>query len=684
MAGCYPAATDHEKRASTGCRLISPGGSDKRRSVHEEINIVRTRPAVRIKSPEKRARIGERIKLAATSAGLTLKELAEKANTAPALIYQYVRGITNVPPETLQAIAAVTKVSLEFFDPDKDTRSAFALPSETEPPPDRERVVSDLRHLQQLAEAYDDPKRNLSALLSTLHEMLGSARALGDRRQEAYILWRLGVHRCETGEYEEARSHLIQARDMFAELGMEEYRVAVVQDLARAVAELGAIDAAIEYTREVASSGPRDMRWRALLNIGAFYYRQHNYEEALKAFSDAARALEEVEDPQREEEGVPYLMTHIADVAKDTGHYEAALALWTRSLAQATEEKRADVFLESLLNMAQCCQLMGKISEARQRLEQAIVLSSFMFDDQNRLGVARARLADVMAALGWLEEARENARSALRIATKVGGPRGMILSSMALAETCLAAGQYDDALSYVDDAIREAQRSRRPHELAQARNTRARICLQLAREDESGGWLREAGDEAQRALEVADRVDASREKMVAHLTIAQCRQLQGDETGAEEEVQKAIDIAQNGAVSLPRLMGDQTQNLPRLLKSPQIDIEKVFAGRALQLPAQEWQAHYLLGTLRAKRLGPDAAFVAMRDAAEALGRLLTGLTVEDARHFRQHHPEIAAVYEDLARFALTEADQQAARALLQSAQWLGVAGEHTLPALPGG
>jgi hypothetical protein len=309
-----------------------------------------------------------------------------------------------------------------------------------------------------------------------------------------------------------------------------------------------------------------------------------------------------------------------------------------------------------------------------------------MFDDQNRLGVARAQLAEVMVALGSLEEAKDLAKSALRSATKVGGPRGMILSSMALAETLLASGQYDDALGYAEDAIQEAYRGDRPHEQAQARNTRARICLHLARDDESDRWLSEAESEAYRALELAERIEASRDRMISHLTLAQCRRMRGDEAGAEEEVRKALDVAGNGAIGLARLLGNEERELPRLLQAPPIDLEKLFAGRALQLPALEWQAHYLAGSLLAKRLGPAAGFSAMREAANALSRLLTGLTAEDAHHFRERHPEIAGVYEDLARYALTEADQQEARALLQSAQWLhGVGGARSTPAaLPAG
>lgn len=650
--------------------------------------MVRAKSATKIKSPEKRARIGERIKIAATQAGLTLKELAEETGTPPNLMYQYVRGSTHIAPEKLQAIADTTGVSVEFFDPDRDIRGALTqsieTPAEAATASARERIQSDFRRLQQLADAFDSPKRNIAGLMETLHEMLALARINGNRKQEAYVLWRLGATYNTTGDYEEAREKLIQARDLFGELEMAEYRVMAILDLAHTMAEMGAMDAAIQYSREAAASGSKDIKWRALVNIGGLYYRQHRYEDALRAFSEAACALEEADESQRDREGIPYLMAHVADVLKDTGHYEAALSLWSRSLAQATEEKRADVFLESLLNAAHCAHLMGKLSEAKQRLEQAIVLATLLFEDPNRLSVARARLADVMVALGSLDEARDHAKSALRIASRVGGPRGMILANMALAETCLAGGQYADALEYVGDAITEAQRVGRLMELAQARNCRARIFLQLARQGEGENRLHEAMEEAQRAQEIAERIDAPRDRLIAHLTRAQCYYLLGEAAEAEQETQKALEIARDGAVNLARLLGEDAQHLPELLRSGPLDLPKLFAGGSLQVPALEWQAYYLQGTLQAKRLGAEAAFEAIHHAARALSKLLAGLTMEDALRFRKQHPEIAAVYEDLARFALTEADQREAEALIRSTHWLrGYSDADIGPALPG-
>src|SRR5437763_14450763 len=82
----------------------------------------------KLNTPEKRARVGERIKVASTQAGLSLKDLAEQAAVSPSAIYQYVRGITAVPESLLERIAAVTRVHLSFFDPEQDARQALALP----------------------------------------------------------------------------------------------------------------------------------------------------------------------------------------------------------------------------------------------------------------------------------------------------------------------------------------------------------------------------------------------------------------------------------------------------------------------------------------------------------------------------------------------------------------------------
>lgn len=634
------------------------------------------KPQRSVRTPQKRARVGERIKLAATSAGLTLKELARRVGCTSSLMYQYVRGITNVPDETLQQIAKTTGVVMDFFDPDKDPRAALAMPGdpgsaerlEMGVPVDR--VTADMRQLQKLAEAYEEPGRNVAALIGTLNQMLALARVRSDRQQEAWVLWRLGTLHRDAGQCEEAQRMLGEAENLFADEGLDTYRARVQLDVALTMGELGFTDSAASILESVAAMGDPDLSWRALMNLGNLYYRAHRLEDALRAFSRAAGALEDVDAEQREGEGVPHLISSVADIAMDTGHYETALALWTRTLARAAEERKSEVFIEALLNTAQACQNVGKISEARQRLEQAVMLATFMFADPNRVGVARALLADVMVALGSLDQAREEARAAMKSAMKGGAPRGMILASLAVAETSMAAGQLEEAFSYADDAVRTAQRSKWRREEALSRNVRARIALQMAHRDGSQNGLQQALADAREAVAFAERIGARPEEVAARLTVAQCLWRSGDEEAAEAEAQAALDLTQDGALDLPRLLGEDARQLPPLLTHPPLDLPQLFADRRMTIPAVEWQAQYLQGTLRAKRLGPAAAFVAVRDAAVALGRLLDGMTPEDAAAFRRQHPQVAAVYDDLARFALTEEHRTEARALLERAHSL--------------
>ncbi len=656
----------------------------------------------RLNTPEKRARVGERIKIAATQAGLTLKELSERAETTPALVYQYVRGITSVPPETLENIARVTRVHTDFFDPEKDARSSLALPTDapvgegqpltrmTTEPATRARIQAELRHLHQLAEAQDFPKRNRPAYMATLEQMLSLARTLENRQQEAWVLWRLGCSYIEDNNLEEAKQTILVARELFADEGMEEYHAHATQDLAHALSNQGEFEAAEHYMEALVKSINRDVRWRALIMLGSLRYRQHDYEGALRYFGRAAEQLEDAEPETRDGEGMPRLMLHVADVVRATGHYEEAMMLWSRCLQQAAVERKADQFLESLMEIAQCCQIMGRISEAKQRLELAVVLASFLFEDEARLSVARAMLAEVLVAMGSLDEAKENARTSLRIANQVRGARQTILSTLALAETNLAAGQWEDALVYAQEALNEAKRTGRTREVAQAYELRARAHLRHHEEALTAG----ASDEAQEALDkafadgglaydLAARSESAREMAAARLTLARCSFRKGDEATAEREAREVLTMTQSGAVGLTRLLGNAAeQTLPALLRSPMLDLPALFTGRRLNLPSLEWQAHYLEGTVLAKRLGPDAAFSAMREAAKAIARLVSGLTQAEAATFQERHPEVKSVFQDLKRYAVTEAAKEESEALLESARWTGP--ERFPPLLPSG
>lgn len=652
----------------------------------------------KLNTPQKRARVGERIKIAATQAGITLKELAEQAGTSPSLIYQYVRGIIAVPEPTLVRIAEVTRVHPDYFDPDTDARTALALPADASSdgsaatgvpePGTRARIYSQLRQLHTLAEAQKFPRRDRTAYMSSLDQMLVLSRTVENKQQEAWALWMLGCARIEDNRLDDAKRDILAARKLFADEGLDHYRALATLDLAVALTEQGSFDAAMEYLDETLKNENPNVRWRASLTLGALRYRQHKFEAALRSFMDAAELLGQVPIEQREREGMPLIMSHVADVVRATGHYEEAMMLWGRCLQQAAEERKADAFLEAIMEIAQCCYTMGRIGEAKQRLELAVVLASFLFEDEARLSIARALLAEVQLAMGALDQARESARLAVRVADRVGMARASILAALTSAEVSLAAGQWGDALSSAQEALDGARRTRRTREVSRAREIRARSRIREAEErmregkpEDAARALGAAYSESSEALEVATQSESVQEQVTAHITIARCLLMQGDEEGAQREAQAAVALTEGGAVGLSTLLGADTSRASSVLAALDINVDEAFAGRKLALPVLEWQAHYLSGTIQARAIGPAAAYDAMRDAATVLNQITSGLTPAEAAGFRSRHPEAAAVFQDLAKYAITDGQREESRRLLQGAPWAAPeAAQHALAA----
>ena len=575
-----------------------------------------------------------------------------------------------------------------FFDPDADARTTFALPSDLPAPANaaivsripepatQDRLRVEYRHLYELAQAHNAPKRNRAAYIASLEQMLGLARAADNRHQEAWALATLGRAHIENNHPEEALQSLNAAREIFTADGMQEYSALAALDLAYLLNDLGRFDAAESYLQEVIRIGNPDLRWRGLISLGSVRFRQNQYGEALNYYRQAAETLETTDGVQREE-GLLELRNHIADVVRVTGHYEEAMGLWMDCLQQAASERKAEAFLESLMEVARCCQLMGRINEAKQRLEMAVVLAGLLFEDEARLGIARALLSDVLTAMGALDEARENARAAIRIAAKSGGARSAIVSALALAESLLAAGQWEDALSYSGEALDEAKRTRRTREEAQTHEIRARAYLLQATETErldslslTQKVLDSAFDEARTALQQATQADAVKERIAAHLTLARCHLLAGEDDAAMEHLRSAQELGDHGAVGLKRLLGANAENLSEILRGESLDLPGRFAERRVPLPALEWQNYYLQGTLLARQFGDHAAFGAMSDAARAVGRILAELSPADTVRFAQRHPEIGQLFHDLQQSALSDLEKSEATRLLTLAHWI--------------
>ncbi|MGC8667950.1 MAG: helix-turn-helix domain-containing protein [Chthonomonadales bacterium] len=626
----------------------------------------------RIRDPETRSRVGERIKVAAASAGISLKDLAIALGLRPVKMYQYVRGVTSVPPDVLDGICERTNVTLEFFDPDRDARSAFAAAANAELPLEvvggADRASGQLRQLELLANAYDEPRRNPNALASVLHEMLGVAKVLSDRKAEAVVLARLGRVECETGNLSNGRIHLTLAKELFAILDMERHVASTALDLAACALEEEDYDGAIEQARVVGEAGPAEVRWRGHLAMARAHLAAHRKDLALRAILEAGRTLEKAEGEYGTPEGIAALTDVTAALALATGHLQPALSLWTRRMREAGEAKDLGHFLDALLPAVQVLLWMGRPQEARKHLDLAVTLGSFLETEIARSSLAQSLLAEVLAWVGPAGRAKDLARSAYRLALKAQLPRVETVASNAMASAYYVAGQYDDAASNASDAIAGAENSLgRTLDVVRARLILARTLLAMAGGEGASSTLRDALQQAERAREASERHHAPLYRLEAALMVARCAMAVGDMEKAAAAAAEAMELLRNGASDLADLMGDEEPAIPAILQLPELNLAEVFTGSVLDAPGLAWQAQYLTATLNGKR-GGRMDFDTLREAAQTLAGMLAGMDREEAVTYVRRvsfgeKPEAARLLEDLLKAARTAEERQQAHEL---------------------
>lgn len=636
----------------------------------------------KLNTPEKRARVGERIKVAATQAGLSLKELAEQAEVSPSAIYQYVRGITAIPLSLLERIAAVTQVHNSFFDPAQDARQMLALPVDMAlqegPGPavneagTRARIDAEYRQIKTLSDAHISPHQNRTAYGSALEQMLALSRALENREREAGLLAQMGQLRMQEGDYAAAQSSLLSAREIYTQENAEGY-VRVTLDLANALIESRALSDAREYLEEIAAIAPGGERWRIELALGRICFRMRDNVGALTHYGQAAEAVLAQNSSLLERSATIPLITAMAQLSFTAGHFGASLTLWSRAAQQAEQERNSALYIEAMTHRAQCLRVMGRLQEAAHTLEIAAALSGFLADADQRQCRTRALLADTQLLLGAEDKAAENGRVALRIGHRTGKDDDCLAAELAMAEICLSSGQWKEALDYTQTALDAARRHGNPEELSRTYELRARAYLheyEMHREKDNAGAaqtaLNRALTEARSAVEATGPTGALLERIGSRLTLAQVYLLQGVRDEAQRAVQAAMEIIEAGPSGVKSLLNTGTSSLLSLL-SIDLDLPSLFqSGARLDVPLLEWRAQYLLGTLASVRKEKEAAYFAFRAAALILCEILSGLTLAQALAFQKQHPFLTALLDGLSECADTNEAKEEGAALIES------------------
>ena len=381
----------------------------------------------------------------------------------------------------------------------------------------------------------------------------------------------------------------------------------------------GKIEAAQKYLLETTQNPLYKARWRGFIALGDV---QATPQKALPHYAQAALLLDSCDPDVQTQEGLPALQKPLARLLHHAGHLAAARTLWDAAQQDAQRKKEPRAYCEALLGGAVCAVQIGLWEPARQQLEQAIVLAEFTWEESDLACLARAQQARLGARSGRVDEARENARCAMRMAQRNPRTDCVIAAGLAMAETALAAGSPAEGLDCVLEAETTAQSADLLQEQAQLHELRARLLLMQSekiREREKARTLcQNAKYEAQEALLLMESLRFVPDYVQFRFTLAQCYFALNDDQTALSEVEATLELLEKGAVPLEALQESQAEPLPFLLRSGSLNLPSLLSPSRLVLPVLEWQARYLAGTLAAKRGDTAAAFAFLRGAVHAL------------------------------------------------------------------
>ncbi len=608
----------------------------------------------KLNTPEKRARVGERIKVAATQAGLSLKDLAEQAAVPAATVYQYVRGITAIPEPLLERIATVTRVHRSFFDPDQDGRQALALPMDAAVQEGvvasvdaeaRVRLEIEYQKARAVVEAYRAPRAGRASYLSAIQRLLVLSRARDGGELPVKLLADIGRAQQEDTCLELAESSLQEALEL-AEGAYPEVWAQVILDMAECCLEQGAVADAERYLNKLAAVESSPLQWAALAQLGRLHTKNRDYSGAIGHFERAAQSVAaggsgEQRLAQRA------LTAGLAEIAWHTGHLEAARALWAVSARLAEALRDAPAYFEALVETARCEEASGNLTAARLSLEKAVTLAAFSPGLESRMVKALVLLMRIQFALGAKPAAHEQARRAYHLARKSDSPEDNIRGHLAMARSRLAAGHYDDSLEYAAEALAETLRSNHKADIAEARLIRASAWLRLHENSlgETGQTaprtLDKALAEAKAALAAAKESGSYPLLLESHLTIAELYQTMGRHAESNMEAAALLAIVDAGPTDLAPLLESGADSLAALIGT-ELEVLALFRGAMrVDLPLVEWRALALQGGLAAKRKEPEAAQSFFAYAAQVMSAIAGKLNPAEVEGYLELYPRAA-------------------------------------------
>ncbi len=367
---------------------------------------------------------GKQIKAAATLAGFSLTELADKLGLSRSTLYAYVSGVLQPPKQRIKQIASLTGTSVDYF---RQSGPAGNAPDDT----------------LQLVDAVLS-SANAAAAIPLIQTRLDR---LSDK-DRANTMLRLGNTLVIDGQYQEAIDWLIRARELFDKLKDPHSSGRCSQTLGFCYANIGPLRRAQACFEEAGTRLNPDARWKAQSALAVVAERRGDCEWGLALIKD-------VEAKFHDPAVALYVRGIRANILTTMGQWQAVYDLEIEALELAEKMDAKDQIGERLISL-----VFASIYTGRADTEARIAQASGYF--QAHSDKARKAFYSTALSLYWLwkgdyAKAQRDAERALESAIKGRFRRVEIAAYLRLAETSLLMGRMKEALNYARQATAYAE-----------------------------------------------------------------------------------------------------------------------------------------------------------------------------------------------------------------------------------
>ncbi len=341
-------------------------------------------------------------------------------------------------------------------------------------------------------------------------------------------------------DFNSALSHYRESETIYQELGDEERRVQVIENIGVTYRRMGRFNKAkeeIERGIEIAEK-IKSERIAQLYGTLALILRDSGiYDESKKYFEKSIHLLEEKGDKGML--AVPY--QNLAGLYLSRSEYEKALSHYEKALNLAVESDRLDVSADSKFNIAHIYDILGKIDLAEKSYKESHEIRQHLKDKDGEARVL-LNLGVLFLKAGKPKEAEESLKESLKVAEETGNVEYRARANINIGGLHSYKGELDEALKRYNEALDDFREIGSISDVNTALSNIAEVYELRAELDSSEKNYKEA---LEGALEIGDR----RTEAYIRIKLGRLSLWRGNFVIALEEFNKARELAEDIGVS---------------------------------------------------------------------------------------------------------------------------------------